>query len=533
MTGEEFVSRVALGPWPAFRNGERLDQAADIFLLAFYADASEDELGDLGIDDLAQLAHDFWIWRSERAPQEQAVRIRPGIGAGGRNLARDILEIAGPDMPFLVDSVMGEIADQMIAPLAMFHPIAPSVSGEGRDSLIQVHVPPLSPARAAALHEGIRGTLADVRACVADFAAMKRSMLDRANELSRARTNAPAEEVAEGVALLRWLASDRFTFLGARDYQYSRDEAGRLLPDEPVILEATGLGVLRDPERYVLRSSAEPFLLTPQLQRLIEEPIPIIVSKSTLRARVHRRTESDYIGVKRYGADGEVIGETRFVGLFGADAFTEPTREIPMLRRKVEWIMREAGFQPGGHSYKTLGHILESYPRDELWQSSQEELAHNARGILHLLDRPRPRVFTRRDRFNRFVSALAFLPKDRFNSTLRTAVGKRLEEAFGGHVESFFPNLGEGPLARVHFVITDIDKSRADPDPRQLDADIAALTRTWEDGFARALDDADAFDAKARPDVLRRFGGAFTAAYRERYGVDEALIDVAQIVAGR
>ncbi len=533
LTAEEFVSRVAQGPWPAFRAGVRLDPAAEAFLLGFYADASEDELGDLAIEDLAQVAHDFWLWRSERAPQEQAVRIRPGVGAGGRNLGRDILEVAGPDMPFLVDSVMGEIADQMIAPLAMFHPIAPSVAGEGRDSLIQVHMPTLTPARAAALHEGVRATLSDVRASVADFAAMKRNMLDRANELSRARTNAQAEEVAEGVALLRWLASDRFTFLGARDYQYSRDEAGRLLPDEPVILESTGLGVLRDPERYVLRSSAEPFLLTPTLQRLIQEPTPIIVSKSTMRSRVHRRTEADYIGVKRYGADGEVIGETRFVGLFGADAFTEPTREIPVLRRKVEWIMREAGFAPGGHSYKTLGHILESYPRDELWQSSQEELFRNARGILHLLDRPRPRVFTRRDRFNRFISALAFLPKERFNSTLRTAVGKRLEEAFGGRVEAFFPNLGEGPLARVHFVITDIDKARPDPDPRQLDADIAALTRTWEDAFNAALGECDLFDAGARQEVQRRFENAFTASYRERYSVDEALVDVAQIIAGR
>ncbi|HWA01382.1 MAG TPA: NAD-glutamate dehydrogenase [Caulobacterales bacterium] len=533
LTAEEFVSRVAQGPWPGFRIGERLDPAADIFLLGFHADATEDELGDLAVDDLAQVAYDFWLWRGERGHQEQAVRIRPGVGAGGRDLGRDILEVAGPDMPFLVDSVMGEIADQSIAPLAMFHPIAPAASGQGRDSLIQVHMPPLTPARAAALQDGVRATLADVRASVADFAAMKRNMLDRANELSRARSNAPAEEAAEGVALLRWLAADRFTFLGARDYQYSRDEAGRLLPDEPVILESTGLGVLRDPERYVLRSTAEPFLLTPKLQRLIEEPTPIIVSKSTMRSRVHRRTDADYIGVKRYGADGEVIGETRFVGLFGSDAFTEPTREIPVLRRKVEWIMAEAGFAPGGHSYKTLGHILESYPRDEFWQSSREELFRNARGILHLLDRPRPRVFTRRDRFNRFVSALAFLPKERFNSTLRKAVGKRLEEAYGGRVESFFPNLGEGPLARVHFVIADIDKTRPDPDPRQLDADVAALTRTWEDAFVSALRESELFDAQARQDVERRFQAAFTAAYRERYGVSEALIDAAQIVAAR
>ena len=533
VSADEFVKRAARENWPAFRVDGRLSPAAEIFLRGMADDASPDEMSDLGFDDLLALAHEFWIWRSERQPDEQAVRIRPGMGAGGRALERHILEVAGPDMPFLVDSIMGELADQGIAPLALFHPIAPASDGEGKDSLIQVHVPKLSQARATALLQGVRATLADVRASVGDYQAMRRHMLDRANELSRTRTNAPPEEVAEAVALLKWLASDRFTFLGSRDYQYARDANGQLLPNEPVILEATGLGVLRDPERYVLRNSAEPVRLTPELQRLINEPTPIIVSRSTLRSRVHRRTDADYIGVKQYGPDGEVIGETRFVGLFGSDAFTEPTREIPMIRRKVEWIMREAGFAPGGHSYKTLGHILESYPREELWQSTREELFRNARGILHLQDRPRPRVFVRRDRFNRFVSALAFLPKDRFNSTLRIAVGKRLEQAYGGHVEAFYPELGGGSMARVHFVLGDIDKDRPDPDLHAIDADVAALTRNWEDGFADAVASSEMFDAGAREEVARRFTGAFSAGYREAFGIDEALIDVSEIMRGR
>src|SRR5262249_2599328 len=162
-------------------------------------------------------------------------------------------------------------------------------------------------------------------------------------------------------------------------------------------------------------------------------------------------------------------------------------------------------YAPGGHSYKSLGHILESYPRDELWQSSQEELYRNARGILHLQDRPRPRVFVRRDRFNRFISALAYVPKDRFNSTLRTPIGKRLEEGYGGRVEAFYPLLSEGPMARVHFVIGDIDRARAEPDQHAMDKDIAALTRNWEDGFSDAVANSTMFDAAAREEVARRF----------------------------
>ncbi|MGE0045808.1 MAG: NAD-glutamate dehydrogenase, partial [Hyphomonadaceae bacterium] len=417
--------------------------------------------------------------------------------------------------------------EQSVAALAMFHPIVRE--DDKAESLIQIHLPALSPARTQALYDGVRATLQDVRTAVAGYTLMKRRMLDCADELARAKTATPRETMAESVALLRWLAADRFTFLGARDYLYARDGAGHFIADEPVILEESGIGLLADPERYVLRTTNEPFLLTPEVQRILKDPTPLIVAKSTMRARVHRRTTADYIGVKRYDADGQVVGETRFVGLFAADAYTEMTREIPVIRRKVEWVLEHAGFTPGGHNDKTLRNILETYPRDELWQISQDELLRIAKGVLHLLDRPRARVFNRRDPFNRFVTALAYLPKERFNSKLREAVGHRLEAAYGGKVDAYYPLLSDGPLARVFYVVGDIDKSLPDPDQRTLDDEIASLTRTWEDRFEEALMLAGEFDEAAKEDIRTRFSGAFSAAYRERYGVEEALIDIGEI----
>jgi len=532
-TADQFIDAAAKGPWPAFRANGALEASAEVFLRGLYEDASDDELGDLSVADFAALAHDFWIWRAERACDEQSIRIRRGVGVGGQPLDRDILEIAGPDMPFLVDSVMGELADQGIFPLAMFHPLAPSAKGQGHDSLIQIHVPRLSAQRAKSLHDGVRASLADVRVSVADFQDMRERMLTCAAELEKATTNAPPEEVTEAVALLRWLAADKFTFLGARDYQYVRDAQGAFTPHEPDILDNTCLGVLRDVDRYVLRTTAEPMVLTPELKRLVAEPTPLVVAKSTLRARVHRRATADYIGVKRYNDKGEAIGEIRFVGLFTSESFTEPTRNIPVLRRKAEWVMHEAGFAPGGHNAKTLRKIIEYYPREELWQMSREDLLEISRGVLHLLDRPRARVFARRDRFNRFVTALVYIPKDRYDSDVRHSVGELIAEAYGGAVESFQPQLGEGQLARVLFVIADIDKTRADPDSRTLDSGVADIIHTWEDAFLQALVTSPALDDKVREDASARFDDAFTAAYRERYSVDEAMIDMAQIIGGR
>ncbi|MBY0563979.1 MAG: NAD-glutamate dehydrogenase [Hyphomonadaceae bacterium] len=531
-TPDQFLADAARGPWPAFKANGKIEPAAEAFLRGLYEDAAADELGDLSAADLAALAHEFWIWRAERRGDERLTRIRRGVGAGGRELDRDILEVAGPDMPFLVDSIMGELADQEIAALAMFHPVAPSTGG-GRESLIQVHLPRLSAARSRALQEGVRATLADVGASVGDFQAMRQRMRDCAGDLEKARTNAPPEEVAEAVALLQWLVADKFTFLGSRDYSYVRDASGGFTAREPDIIDGSSLGVLRDPERYVLRTTAEPMVLTPELQRLMDEPTPLVVAKSTLKARVHRRATADYIGVKRYNENGVAVGETRFVGLFTSESFTEATRNIPVLRRKADWVMNQAGFTPGGHNAKTLRKIIEYYPREELWQISREELLRIARGILHLLDRPRARAFIRRDRYNRFVTALVYVPKDRFNTAVRERIGALIARAYGGQVESFQPQLGEGQLARVLFVIGDIDKARPDPERHALDVEIAALSETWDDSFTYALLHTDRFDAAAREEADARFAGAFTAAYQERYQVDEALIDVAEVMSSR
>ncbi|WP_395646867.1 NAD-glutamate dehydrogenase [Terricaulis sp.] len=531
-TAEKFVETAVSGPWPAFRANGAIDKAAETFLRGLYEDASDDELGDLSVTDFAALAHDFWIWRTERTcDDERCIRIRHGVGVGAKQLDRDILEIAGPDMPFLVDSVMGELADQGIAPLAMFHPVAPSASGKGRDSLIQIHMPRLSAARAKALEEGVRKSLEDVRVSVRDYDAMRRRMLDCAGELANAKTNADKGEVEEAVELLKWLADNKFTFLGARDYQYRRNPDGSFIPTEPDIIDHSCLGVLSDLELYVLRTSAEPMVLTPELKRLLSEPAPLIVAKSTIRARVHRRATADYVAVKRYNEGGEAVGETRFVGLFTSESFTEPTRNIPVLRKKAQWVMDQADFAAGGHNAKTLRKIIEYYPREELWQMSREELFAIAKGVLHLLDRPRARVFMRRDRFNRFVTALVYIPKDSFNTELRERVGVAIAEAYGGEVESFTPQLGEGQLARVLFVIGEIDRAKPGPSPEALDLTIGALSRSWKDRFDGALMRSPLFDAPTREDAANRFDDAFTAAYQENYGVDEALIDAAQIIA--
>jgi len=215
----------------------------------------------------------------------------------------------------------------------------------------------------------------------------------------------PAER-DEAVAFLEWLLKEHYVFLGSREYEFDTDKEGRVLPVEPLMIEGSNLGILRDEHLNVLSRDSEPLVLTQAIGDFIAQPAPLIIAKSTLPSRVHRRVPCDYIGVKKYDGEGRVIGEVRFLGLFTAEAYDETARSIPFMRRRVQKVMAASGAAPGGHTEKALANLIETWPRDELFQTRSTLLGPMIMGALHLIGRPRTRVFLRRDEFDRFVTAL-------------------------------------------------------------------------------------------------------------------------------
>ena len=169
-------------------------------------------------------------------------------------------------------------------------------------------------------------------------------------------------------------------------------------------------------------------MLSRQLVAQIESSEPVTVAKANLKSRVHRRIYMDYIGVKRYGADGKPSGEIRFVGLFTSEAYDRPAFEVPLIRRKAEHVLHEAAALglSGGYNEKRLKNIVETYPRDELFQMTEDDLLRIARGILHLSDRPRVKLFTRTDPFDRFISVMLYIPREIYQSQMQKQAGQIL-----------------------------------------------------------------------------------------------------------
>jgi glutamate dehydrogenase len=510
---------------PLKLDGARLPAAERQFLQQVHDDCAAEELPGAQAADIGATAADLWAYAQE-AGDEPLVRLRRWTGTDGRDLKRDLLEIVQDDRPFLVDSIMGEIAEGGYSVRAMFHPVV-DVAGRRR-SLIQVHLDPVGEDRAEPLIAAVRAVLEDVRLAVDDFGPMQALMRRTVEALAAARIPASEEEREECLAFLRWLQGERFVFLGARVYDYPRTADGGYAAEEPLDKPEASLGVLRDESRSVLRRANEPAVLSPQVRRHLETDAPLIVAKSNLRSKVHRRGYMDYVGVKRYGPDGRPSGEVRFVGLFTAEAYEAPAREVPLIRRKVARVMARANVVPDGHSEKRLRNIVETYPRDELFQMSEDELLAIATGILHLYDRPRVKLFARRDPFDRFVSVLFFVPRDRYDSGVRQRAGAILAEAFGGRVSAYYPSFSDAPLARVHFIIGVSPGAHKEPDLAEVEAAVAETARTWEDRFEAAVREGGVPAGKVA-DTLARYARAFSPGYRDRYDAAEALTDLAVV----
>ena len=502
-------------------------------------------LEDLATHDaasLAALAEQAWEHVTKRTPGRVDVRVVNPTLPDGREIS--VVEILNDNMPFLFDSAMAELAEQGIEAKLVAHPIlaverdadgrlthffgdalTQSVAKGNRESLIHIHIDRIdAEADRDILVEGLIESFEAVRAATGDWRAM-RGRVEAVIEAFKANPPPlPVDEIAEANQLLQWLCADNFTFLGVREYRFSSDDMATA-----DIVEGSGLGILHDPAVKILRRGAELVVMTPEIREFMREPTVLIVTKANVKSRVHRRVHMDYVGVKLFAPDGRLEGELRLVGLFTSTAYTRSVRQIPYLRHKVAQVLKRAGFDPESHSGKAIIHILEEYPRDELWQVDIETLYGFVIEILMLYERPRIRALARADRFDRFVSILVFIPRDKYDTSVRVRVGAYLASAYRGKLSAAYVSQPEGPLSRVHYIIGRYDGNTPAIDRPTLEAEIGAIVASWADKLRIALV-ASTDGLRARL-IAGRYAGAFTQAYQEAFGASQAIADIAVVEA--
>ena len=508
----------------------------DIFRSELFGHVAPEDLARYQPDELTELAAAAFTFVAERrtaGPKIRIVQPDPAKGAAFKNIS--VIEILNDDMPFLVDSVMAELNERRLQVKLVAHPMLEVTRDESgdfvglgavsdvltsrRESFIHVHVGLLSDdKRIEDTVAALQDVLGTVRAAVEDWKPMLSRIGAMIVELKTNPPPIPVDEIAEAIQFLEWLVANNFTVLGVRDYALT-GEGGDYEPPG-----TSGLGILRRSDEHILRRGTELVAITPEIMEFLREPKVLFVAKANVRSKVHRRVYMDYVGVKRFSPDGDLIGEFRIVGLFTSTAYTRQARTIPYLRKKVDRVVRRAGFAPEGHDGKALVNVLETYPRDELFQVEDDQLYEFAQAIRFLEDRPRVCALTRYDRFDRFVSVLVFVPRERANSEVTNQIGAYLVKAFDGRLSAFYPYYADGPMVRVHFIIGRSTGKAPEVPRAELEAGITSITRTWGDRLSGAL--AAAHDPGTANEFAARYRGAFSAAYREAYSPEVAVNDI-------
>ncbi|MEJ8569856.1 NAD-glutamate dehydrogenase [Microbaculum marinum] len=529
--------------------GSRAAQSRD-FADCLFSQAAYEDLAEYSPSDLADLARSAWAFAATRQPGQHKIRVfdpdPEDASPDSRLNDVTVVEIVNDNMPFLLDSAMSELQDRGYEVKLVLHPIvyvqrdskgkrtrffgfAAPEDGAGvvRESHIHIHITRIDSDLARRDTAAALGRVDDaVRIVVQDWKPMRERLAAAIDGYRRNPPPIAADEIAEAVHFLDWVADNNFTFLGMREYAFVGGlKEGRLERIETN--QQAGLGILRDPEVMVLRRGREWVTYTPELRDFLMQPVPLIVTKANVKSLVHRRVHLDYIGVKTFDDHGDLTGELRVIGLFTSSAYNRGVRSIPYLRHKVEQVMQRTGFDPESHNGKAVLNVLETFPRDELFQIDIETLYEWVMSILQLGERPRIRVLARPDKFDRFVSVLVYVPRDRFNTDVRRSIGKLLASSYGGRVSAFYPYYPEGALARVHYIIGRYEGETPTPDQSYLESRIAELVRTWSDNLKEAL--ADTHDLMRANELFECYKNAFTTAYQAAYPARVVVGDIGVI----
>lgn len=493
--------------------------------------------------DFKAIADGFWNFARERKNGQVKIKIfNPTLKKDGFYSRHTVIMIVNDDMPFLVDSTTTELNRMGLGIHLVVHPILNvtrndksfltdfSVRNGAHDRsdkkswmYIEIDETP-EKERLDEITENLKNVLKNVRLAVQDWQAMRQLVMKTITELPRndvaGLPDGDREETAE---LLAWLEADNFTFLGARDYRVSGTGNKARLET----ITDRGLGILRDPVSVMFFSEEGEGSQPANIAHFLKRKELTLITKTHRRSVVHRATPMDAILIKQFDDKGQVVGERLFVGLFTSSATNLSPKATPIIRNKIAYVNDKAGLDPRSHDGKAMDHILQTYPRDELFQTSAEELFQTASGILQLQERQRLALFVRLDTFSRYVSCLIFCPRERWSTKMRKAFEAILMRHFGGVTVDATVKITGDALSQIHFVIRTAKAVIPHFDSASIERELDEASRGWSGRLKEQL--IVAFGENQGLRLADKYAEAFPEAYCENASVEAAIKDIAFI----
>ncbi|KEO55343.1 NAD-glutamate dehydrogenase [Thalassospira permensis] len=519
----------------------KMAKDAEAFVRLFYKDVPPDDMAGRSVDSLYGAALTLYKFAQKR-PSANAAKIRvynPDLEEHGWKSDHTVIEMINTDMPFLVDSVTSALNEFDLTVHLVIHPIM-RIARDDRGELQSVEAVENSDAsRESVMHleideqtdeavlrkirDRLEDVLTDVSLSVEDWQAMLSKVAEVLDGIRTAPTGISAEDQKEAQDFLGWVHNDHFTFLGYREYKFSGTGKKAKVDVNP----QSQLGILRREGTHIFDELRQIGNLSTEVQAFVAQPSLLMVTKANKQSTVHRPVHLDTIVVKQFDDEGKVVGQHLFVGLFTSVAYNLSPRLIPLLRMKLAETIKRAGFPPASHDAKALVNILETFPRDELFQIELDDLYHICMGILHLQERQRIALFVRRDAFERFVSCQVFCPRDRFSTKLRMKFQSVIEAAFDGKVTAHYTLIGDSPLARLHLLVKTTPGELPEYNVTDIERQLVETARDWADTLRQVL--VREMGEERGLTLYRRYGESFTGDYRDRFGVDTAALDIDRI----
>ncbi|KPG91553.1 NAD-glutamate dehydrogenase [Pseudomonas sp. RIT-PI-r] len=519
---------------------QALPQVA-LFAEQFFGIISLDELTQRRLSDLAGCTLSAWRLLERFDHAQPQVRVyNPDYERHGWQSTHTAVEVLHHDLPFLVDSVRTELNRRGYS----IHTLQTTVlsvrrgskgelleilpkgsTGEGvlHESLMYLEIDRCAnAAELNVLSKELEQVLGEVRVAVADFEPMKAKVQEILTKLDNSAFAVDADEKNEIKSFLEWLVGNHFTFLGYEEFVVTdQADGGHIEYDQNSFLGLTKL--LRTGLTY------EDLRIEDYAVAYLREPTLLSFAKAAHPSRVHRPAYPDYVSIREIDADGKVIKEHRFMGLYTSSVYGESVRVIPFIRRKVEEIETRSGFQSKAHLGKELAQVLEVLPRDDLFQTPVDELFTTVMSIVQIQERNKIRVFLRKDPYGRFCYCLAYVPRDIYSTEVRQKIQQVLMERLKASDCEFWTFFSESVLARVQLILRVDPKNRLDIDPVLLEKEVVQACRSWQDDYAALT--VESFGEAHGTNVLADFPKGFPAGYRERFAAHSAVVDMQHLLS--
>ncbi len=513
------------------------DQIGSItrFTQMYYATAPAEELAVRKVEDLYGATLACWSF-IQKSPDQHKVRVfNPDYEEHGWQSTHTIIEVLHPDVPFLVDSIRMELNKRDMSIHFINNAVMPTVRTESgeldveqsfmsegvgkNESVIYIEVDRHTDEKVLKeLKASLINTLNEIRLIVQDYFDFKERIEECSGWLKTSEGPFSENDITEATQFLEWMSNDAFTFLGCEDFTIANEGGKHSVSREMDSVR----GIFRERQHGPNKGIVEDYPESQQI--MVLAPQLISFNKSSERSSIHRPAYPDYVTVKRVDKDGNVLGGRRFLGLFTSKVYSESPFNIPIVRNKTKSVLKRSALDPSGHKGKELSHILEVYPRDELFHTDIDQLFETAMGVLNIQERRRTRVFIRRDQLNKFLSCLVYVPRDLYNTELRIKMQNILVDVFAPLDVEFTTFFSESVLARTQFSLR-LDPNKAvEFDLAEIEKSIQLVARSWQDDLMLAL--VDGFGEEKGNQYFQQYRSAFQSGYRDEFSPRTAVVDI-------